>query len=176
MNWLVKLFAASRVRPVARPSVMVGTNVLSFGLNVNRREERPSPRFHNESKRTCSFSTRPVEIFPSSLARAASKASGPASVIYGVCCLVWPGPSKASHVKNATSLLAGPKSSAACQISSSTSVGSVSAEIENSSRLSSSGSGPNSNVSRSGSWSSRSRGSFGAYGWSSLIDGTVCGQ
>lgn len=49
-------------------------------------------------------------------------------------------------------------------------------EILDSSRLSSSGSGPKSNVSKSGRRSSRSRSFFGAYGWSNLIEVTVHDQ
>jgi hypothetical protein len=49
-------------------------------------------------------------------------------------------------------------------------------DVEDLSRSSSSGRGPNSNVSRSGSRSSRSSSCLGAYGWSNLIDETIYGQ
>jgi hypothetical protein len=117
--------------------------------------------------------TFPALVLLSSAWSAASKTPAPRSVTYAVWRSTCWGFSKASHVRNRTSFLAGPSSNATCHISSSSSRDGVSAEREDSSGLSSSGRGPNSNVSRSGNRSSRSRSCFGAYGWSNLMAETA---
>lgn len=172
----MKLWATCRLSPDARPWRMVGSKDFDLGLKRKRIDDRPSPRFQSDCKRISALSILPALWFSSSRTNVASNASGPCSVRYGdgvsIFCLF----SKDSHVKNRTSLLAGPWSSAICQTSSSGSRGGVSMTMLDSSRLSRSGKGPNLNVSRSGSRSSCSRSCLGAYGWSKRMAATRAGQ
>jgi hypothetical protein len=176
MNCVTKLCATTGLMPVALPSGTVGSNVFCLVLKSKRMDERPRPRFHSDCRKMLLFRTFPALILLSSACNVASKASGPHSVMYAVRLSTCKGFSNPSQVWNKTSLFAGPSSRAVCHISSSGSSDGVSMDKEDLSRSSSSGRGPNSNVSRSGSRSSRSSSCLGAYGWPNLIDETIYGQ